>query len=317
MQAAQVNLLNQNLFIYINIGEFMSAFTQGFQIGFLGSMFNNMFNPYSFGGFWGNPFSCCNYGFMGGFFPSFNVFSFPTFSMPSFTGYSGFYEQPYPQIQFPNINDSIFAQNNFFYNTTPYANVDYTSFSTYSGGVSDANKPQKEETSAHNYDAETLKAKWQTNMPNLQLSDEFYRRIIEISQKIECDPNDLMGVINIESAFKPNAQNKSTNATGLIQFMPDVAKEYGTTVDELKNMPAERQLDYVEQYFVKNKKSKKLNGRLSAGTLYALVFYPALVSGSVIKKGSDAYNLNKGLDVDNNGEITLSDLSAKVAKARA
>ena len=160
---------------------------------------------------------------------------------------------------------------------------------------------------------------WQQKKPNLNLSNTFYEKIINISEKIECNPNDLMGIINIETGgtFSPSIQNPKTKATGLIQFMPQYASSYGASVEELKNMTAEQQLDYVERYFVINKRSKNLNGKLDAGTLYALVFYPALVSGGSVKKGDAAYNQNKVLDINNDGEITLSDLSEKVKKEQA
>ena len=113
---------------------------------------------------------------------------------------------------------------------------------------------KNDDVHTNKYNAQTLKKMWQQKKPNLNLSNTFYEKIINISEKIECNPNDLMGIINIETGgtFSPSIQNPKTKATGLIQFMPQYASSYGASVEELKNMTAEQQLDYVEIYFVIN-----------------------------------------------------------------
>lgn len=78
----------------------------------------------------------------------------------------------------------------------------------------------------------------------------FYIKVVEIAKKLNFNPNWLMGVIDVESAgtFKPNIQNPTTGATGLIQFMPATAKGLGTTISALKAMSATQQLYYVEKH---------------------------------------------------------------------
>ena len=54
----------------------------------------------------------------------------------------------------------------------------------------------------------------------------FINKVILISQKLDIDPNWLMAVMNLETGgtFSPSIQNKSTGATGLIQFIPSTAE---------------------------------------------------------------------------------------------
>jgi hypothetical protein len=79
----------------------------------------------------------------------------------------------------------------------------------------------------------------------------FTDKVRKISSDLEINPNWLMAVMNFESArtFSPSVQNSKTGATGLIQFMPDTAKDLGTSINELRNMSATKQLDYVYKYY--------------------------------------------------------------------
>lgn len=160
------------------------------------------------------------------------------------------------------------------------------------------------------YDAQALKSKWAKSKPHL--SDAFYQKVCEISQRLKCDPNALMAVMNSESGIRADAVNKHGGATGLIQFMPSTARAYGTTTAALRNMSAVQQLDYVEKFF---QGKTPANGTLDAGTLYALVFLPARAKNNVLTtKGEKFYNANVGLDVNKDGQITKADLAARVAK---
>lgn len=151
----------------------------------------------------------------------------------------------------------------------------------------------------------------------MPLSKNCAAKIKEISSRLNCDPKDLAAVIYAESGGNPRAVNRQTGATGLIQFMPKTAAWLGTSTQELMNMPAERQLDYVEKYLATMKKnavrSGKLNpnAKISPGDLYALVFMPAKVGQSVICSGGKALSQNRGLSKNN--VITKQSLTDKVA----
>ena len=169
-----------------------------------------------------------------------------------------------------------------------------------------------EDTSYFSYDAKALKAKWSKAKPNL--SEGFYNKVVEISKRIGCDPNDLMGLMYSESGLDSRKSN-SIGATGLIQFLPSTAKSLGTTCAALKAMSPEQQLVYVEKFIRMNKRQAGIRGeqRIGRGTLYALVFLPARANNNVLtQRGENYYDKNTPLDVDNNGSITKSDLNARI-----
>lgn len=175
-----------------------------------------------------------------------------------------------------------------------------------------------EDTSNFNYDAKALKSKWSKKAP--WLSDAFYSKTVAISQRLGCDPNALMAVMNSESGLKSTAGNKNGGATGLIQFMPSTAKALGTSTSALRNMSAEQQLVYVEKCIAGTKKMAgfKSSDKLDSGTLYSLVFLPAFAKREVLtSKGSKYYSANAGLDMNGDGQITKSDLRKRLQKFMA
>jgi len=148
-------------------------------------------------------------------------------------------------------------------------------------------------------------------------SKAFLNKVKEIARRINCDYKDLLGVMQSESGLNPQAVNKSSGATGLIQFMPRTAQELGTTTSALKNMNAVQQLDYVEKFLVKMKKQAGFGQMepLSGGQLYALVFLPARSHREVLTDSSEKYyTANKGLDKNKDGKITKTELDARVKK---
>ncbi len=125
------------------------------------------------------------------------------------------------------------------------------------------------------------------------------------------DVNAIAAVIKIESGGKPDAVNKTSGATGLIQFMPQTAKDLGTTVEALRTMSALGQLDFVERYY-----ERALGGVVPTdpGDYYVAVFMPAYLgradSDVIATKGEKVYDQNAGLDANNDGELTVGDVRA-------
>ena len=149
-----------------------------------------------------------------------------------------------------------------------------------------------------------------------QLGSGFCAKLEEVAKNINCDPRDLIGMMQSESGINPLAYNNNGGAIGLIQFMPSTARSLGTTTQELLNMSAIEQLDYVEQYF-----SNWTGGsgqRLTGGDLYTLCFLPAFLDKEVLCSSSDSstagyYSANSGLDADGDGNITKTELNNRVA----
>lgn len=147
-----------------------------------------------------------------------------------------------------------------------------------------------------------------------KVSQVFKDRVIWIGEDLGFDPNLLMDCMAFESAetFRADIKNAAgSGATGLIQFMPSTARGLGTTTDALARMAPEDQLNFVWKYFAPYK------GRLKTlDDLYMAILWPAAVAkpGShvLFRKGTTAYNQNKGLDKNNDGLITKDEAAAKV-----
>jgi len=154
-----------------------------------------------------------------------------------------------------------------------------------------------------------------------KLSPECDKRIDAISQRLNCNPDDLKAVIYSESGGDPKTVNKTSGATGLIQFMPSTARDLGTSTGAIAQMSAETQLGYVEKYLQRAKSQARFapDHKLTSGELYALVFMPAKAKQEVMcSAGSKAYRQNSGLDRSNNrdGQITKGDLTAKMESVK-
>lgn len=101
----------------------------------------------------------------------------------------------------------------------------------------------------------------------------FEAKVTSISQKLGINPNWLLLVMYKESGLNPKAQNHTTGATGLIQFMPDTASGLGTTTFALESMSGVDQLDYVYRYL------SHWAGKLhSVIDVYMTVFYPVAIA---------------------------------------
>ena len=155
----------------------------------------------------------------------------------------------------------------------------------------------------------------------------FLAELNRVAKALKIHPADLLGLMASESGLDPKAQNKS-GATGLIQFMPDTAAELGTSTSALKNMTRAEQMKYVEKFLKKTLHGVPVRGsHVSAGNLYTAVYLPAFAAKDesyiVAKKGgfSDSwghhpaawYSHNKGLDLNNDGAITIGELGKRIA----
>ena len=148
-------------------------------------------------------------------------------------------------------------------------------------------------------------------------SKAFLDKVKEIARRLNCNYKDLLGVMNSESSLNPQAVNKSSGATGLIQFMPSTAKALGTSTEALKKMSAVAQLDYVEKYLQQAKRNAGFGQMqpISGGQLYALIFLPARAKNEVLTTQNEKYyKPNKGLDNNKDGKITKSELDTRIKK---
>lgn len=130
--------------------------------------------------------------------------------------------------------------------------------------------------------------------------ERFISKVKEISELLSINPEWLMFVMYFESHLKTNAINPKSMAVGLIQFMPNTAKELGTSTEGLLKMSNVEQLDFVYKYL------KRYKGRMKTWVdVYLAVFYPAaigkgdnyVIKSDLVARQNAIFDLNKDLDI--------------------
>ena len=115
---------------------------------------------------------------------------------------------------------------------------------------------------------------WLNNISSA-IREDFVNAVNYYSERLDIEPEWLLGVMYFESKLNPAAVNPITGATGLIQFMPSTAESLGTTTQALKKMNAYEQMIYVFNYL------RPYAGRMdSLVDVYFAVFFPAAIGAS-------------------------------------
>lgn len=258
-----------------------------------------------------------------------NPFMMNTFFMPNFFFNFGFNNFGFQNLFMPSLFMFANPYNSSIFNNTQNRPAPRTKPERTFAGTA----PARRQTSSINTQTNTEPAKAavtpaktnpiQTNKRNNSINkgdSAFIKKTKQIAKSINCDYKDLLALMNSESKINPKAVNPSSGATGLIQFMPQTAKDLGTTTEDLKNMTATEQLDYVEKYLKKYKKAAgfKQNEKLDAGDLYALVFLPGRAKRDIITDKSEKYYAANApaLDLNKDGKITKDELSQRMNSHR-
>lgn len=147
---------------------------------------------------------------------------------------------------------------------------------------------------------------------------EFLGKLSDVAEKLGTTDENLLAIIAFETGntFDPAQKNfAGGSATGLIQFMPTTAKSLGTTTEELASMSRAEQLDFVEKYLSQWKRKLDKTDK-SIADLYMAVLWPRAIDKGddyiLWRKGTRAYEDNKGLDIGDKGYVTKADAAAKV-----
>lgn len=148
------------------------------------------------------------------------------------------------------------------------------------------------------------------------LTPTFRTQVQQVARRLRMDPQHLLTVMSFETGgtFDPAVKNRAgSGATGLIQFMPSTAKSLGTSTEALAGMTPEQQLDYVERYL------KPYAGRMrTQQDAYLAVLNPSAMgkpaSHVLFTQGTRAYELNKALDKEGKGQVTVGDTVASVGR---
>lgn len=157
------------------------------------------------------------------------------------------------------------------------------------------------------------------NLPDEVASDsDFLAKTNQVSTNLGIPEEDLLRVIQFETAgsFAPDQLSGTSSAVGLIQFMPDTAKDLGTTSKDLALLNRVQQMDFVEKYLSRFKGKMK-----DFGDIYMAVHFPAAVGKDddyvVYAKDHEykgrrkAYEANKGMDVNKDGKVTKAEAVAR------
>ncbi len=139
----------------------------------------------------------------------------------------------------------------------------------------------------------------------------FERKVKRVSQQLDVPPEWLMAVMHSESRFDASVRNhKGSGATGLIQWMPTTAQDFSITVEQLRNLNHEQQLDYVYEYLNAKKGSDKSYESLT--DLYLAILYPRAIGEAycytLYEQPAKAYQMNSGLDMNKDGSVTVQDI---------
>lgn len=144
------------------------------------------------------------------------------------------------------------------------------------------------------------------------LADEkFSAKLSEMKEKYNLSEGELFRLIKGESGFNLRATNKS-GAAGLFQFMPSVAKELGTTREEILSMDAGDQLELYDKYLDR----WGYDGRNSLSILHAAPAYANASPDTVVyEKGTAAWEQNPGWRGED-GRITVASINDYYNKGR-
>lgn len=128
----------------------------------------------------------------------------------------------------------------------------------------------------------------------------------------------LLSCIGFETGgtFLTSAENPTSHALGLIQFMPSKLKEWGVNREAFAKMNFDTQLDYVFKFFEEYGYITKCK---TVEDYYLSIFYPKVVGycpDTVIgKKGTKLYDQNSlAFDKGNKGFYTIGDIAEPVVK---
>jgi hypothetical protein len=154
-----------------------------------------------------------------------------------------------------------------------------------------------------------------------RVSPEFRDRVRQLCNALDWPEHSadwLMACMAFETgrSFSPAVQNPQSSATGLIQFMASTAAGLGTTTAKLAKMDAVTQLGYVEKYFKPYAHRVK-----SLEDLYMAILWPRAIGKSLsyvlwskAHPGwlAKAYAVNKGLDLNRDGQVTKAEATRPV-----
>ena len=148
--------------------------------------------------------------------------------------------------------------------------------------------------------------------------DAFEKKVKTVSRKLNVPPEWLMAVMYSESKFDASITNvKGSGATGLIQWMPQTAREFGITVEKLRNLNHVEQLDFAYKYLQKVKEVRKCDYK-DLTQFYLAILHPKAIGQEdcypLYSKPSEDYKMNAILDSNKDGRVTVKDIDKRMER---
>lgn len=145
----------------------------------------------------------------------------------------------------------------------------------------------------------------------------FEGKVREVSAQLDVPPEWLMAVMYSESRFDAAVKNlRGSGATGLIQFMPNTARDLGTSVQAIEKLNHVEQLDWVRKYMQLMR--DKYGEYETVTDFYLAILYPKArgqeLCYSMYATPSKAYKQNSGLDLDKDGQVTVGEIDKRLKK---
>ncbi|NBB32016.1 transglycosylase SLT domain-containing protein, partial [Cellulophaga sp. BC115SP] len=139
----------------------------------------------------------------------------------------------------------------------------------------------------------------------------YISKVRDVAQRLKIKPEWLMMVIWVESKHSSQAENKLSEAFGLIQCLPSTLRRLGYSLGQVRGKFGEWQLEHLVYPYLKPYIGK-MN---SAYDVYLAIFHPAALGkgdGYVIAyEREKAYQYNKVLDTvygDRDGKLEVLDV---------
>ena len=151
------------------------------------------------------------------------------------------------------------------------------------------------------------------------LDSAFFADWKAMAARLGANPLAIAAVAHAETGMQPAAFDPRSNAGGLIGFMPFILRGLGWTgtPEEFRQLSAREQIPYVERYY----RPYARYGLANPGIVYAFNFLPARAqrvvsqgdAGVLTRAGESYYDVNRILDRNGDGAITIGDLRQHLA----
>jgi len=159
------------------------------------------------------------------------------------------------------------------------------------------------------------------------VSNEFVTQILETSEQVKCDPEDLTALLFKESRFNPKAKNGNFYGLGqmntkslslsILHAQKDSTAKAGIkplSMADYIELPREKQMPYVRNYILAMRKAYiKPEKKLDGGTLYGLFYTPGRINKQFLTSAKDSataklYVCAKHFDFNKDSVITRQDM---------